>query len=127
MLPVTHLRWKEREERRLMGLGRRQTQRQAIMQSARWLIERLYVPCELSRHPWGIVVERVDTLTKPYKVSGEPINWGDLHVCDVRRLGRDGWLVEIEEADPNCPEFCGYIQHWLTAWGWENVEVRTEW
>jgi len=57
---------------------------------------------------------------------GDAINWGDLHVCDVRRLGKDGWLVDIEEASPDATELQRYIAGWLRQWGWK-VEVGTEW
>ena len=135
-LPATYKMWADRQhlchafpdaaggKHLHVGGGRRfcYTQQQAIMWSAQWLIERLYVPCSLNRHPWGVVT---GILARPF--SDEAINWGDLSVMDVRRLGKSGWLVEIEEAAPDSPAFCRYIQSWLTKWGWENVEVRTEW
>lgn len=61
----------------------------------------------------------------------EPINWGDLGCCDVRRYesvhGDSGYEVLIEEAAPDCPLFCSYVREFLTEHGFENVEVRTEW
>ena len=137
MLPITYPAWEGKQSlcpdhaggKHFSVGGRRVccTRQQAIRQSAQWLIERLYEPCPVSRHPWGTVVNNPNELTKPYDVDRESIKWGDLSVVDVRRLGKSGWLVEIEEASPTCAAFCGYIQSWLTKWGWENVEVRTEW
>ena len=135
---VTYTMWQERQDlchfnkkpSEHLTIGGKQwcySQESAIQEGAQWLIDRLYTPCSQEEHPWGRRAEDVDRLTKPFKVDAEPINWGDLNVVDVRGLGANGWLVEIEEADPNCPQFCAYIQHWLELWGWTDVVVRTEW
>jgi len=64
---------------------------------------------------------------KRFGMDTEAINWGDLYCSDVERLGEDGWLVIIEEASPECPNLCRWVQGWLTKWGWPNVRVQTEW
>lgn len=134
-LPLTYPMWEEqqklchgRDGKHFKIRGRRYcyTQKWAIWQSAQWLIERLYEPCSLDIHEWGRIIKHPNKLTKPYDVDSEPINWGDLHVLDVQRLG-GGFLVTIEEAAPRCANFCAYIQMWLQTWGWKHVEVRTEW
>ena len=93
-----------------------------IAHNVDWLLSRFYVPDE----EVGCCVKDGIAQRLAPGVKNEAINWGDLGVMDVRRLGEDGWLVDIEEANPDCPVLCGYISGWLRKWGWE-VEVRTEW
>ena len=132
MFPITYPTWKKRDElcKRLgapMPRGFHISKRSALTACATYLIERLYVPCTLHRHVWGTVLsENVNTLTKPFDVADEPINWGDLGVVDVQKQGTS-WRIFIEEAAPDCPQFCGYIQWWLNKWGWKNVIVETAW
>ena len=138
-LPVTYSTWEDRQflchgGRGVDGshliVGKRRycySQRQAIQWCADWLIARLYTPCSLSRHPWGTVrAGNVDSLTRPYKVRDEPINWGDLGACVERRGGT--FVVTLEEAAADsCPALCAYVADWLKEWGWKNVTVETTW
>lgn len=63
---------------------------------------------------------------KKYGLEDEPVNWGDLRCYDVETT-KDKYIVRIEEASPNADKFKEYIQEWLQKWGWDNVEVITEW
>jgi hypothetical protein len=93
------------------------------------LIENLYKPCEDER-----VVEATCTFVgdeskiKKYGIHGEPINWGDLGVCDVvKDRDSDLYIVTVDEAAPDdCPAFCAYIEKFMKLWGW-HVQVKTEW
>lgn len=61
----------------------------------------------------------------------EAINWGDLRCVDARYYvsvsGEEGYEVLIEEASPDCPEFCRFVYDRLEQHGFKGVEVRTEW
>lgn len=56
----------------------------------------------------------------------DAINWGDLCCVSVYAEG-EGYVVEIEEASPNCPAFQEYIAEYLAGRGYPGVTVRTEW
>lgn len=60
-----------------------------------------------------------------------PINWGDLRCLEASHVqtddGRKYHRVVIEEASPECPEFCKYIAERLAESGFKGVEVLTEW
>ena len=56
----------------------------------------------------------------------ESINWGDIGCSDVERMEGGTYIVTVEEADPGCAEFAGWIGDWLRTWGWD-VLVNTEW
>jgi hypothetical protein len=90
-----------------------------VKKQAQRLIEWLYnpVPNELG---W-VTSRRVDT----EGLAGEAINWGDLGVMDVVTTS-EGFLMHVEEADPDCPNFCHWLSEKLAGWGWQ-VEVITEW
>jgi len=56
----------------------------------------------------------------------EPINWMSLRA--TVEFEDDTFLVSIDEAMPEqCPTLCGYVQKYLTLWGWDNISVETEW
>lgn len=61
----------------------------------------------------------------------EPINWADLHCMEASYVqtgdGREYYRVVIEEAAPECAEFCEHIAKRLAERGFENVGVVTEW
>lgn len=61
----------------------------------------------------------------------EPINWAELHCLEAMYVQTDdGYTyhrVLIEEAAPECVEFCEYIAKRLAERGFENVGVVTEW
>lgn len=131
MKPITHKRWEYWQTLCHTGqveptqhLASCITGEETIKRSAQWLIDRLYkpvvhpdVPCQLDR-------ELAQAAGIDLK---EPINWGDLNVIDVERLGERGFLVTIEEATAgDCPTFCNYIADWMEKWGW-TVKVVTEW
>lgn len=85
------------------------------------LIQMLYKPV-MTDSMWVTDPERL----KEYHLDEEPVNWGDLKVCDVERM-ESGYLVTIDEASPaQCPNLCQYISSHLIAWGW-SVRVQTEW
>ncbi len=129
-LPVTFEQWQDRQtickDWDAAPKDFCYTAEDAIKWSAEWLIERLYTPCSLRTHPYGIVVRHPNKLTKPHDVGHEPINWGDLG-ASVEKQG-ETWIVTLEEASPNaCPGLCAYVGDWLRKWGWTNVVVETEW
>ncbi len=90
-----------------------------IKQQAQRLIDWLYdpVPNEL-----GWVTSR---RVKTEGLADEAINWGDLRVIDVVPTS-EGFLLDVEEAAPDCPNFCHWLAEKLDGWGWQ-VEVVTEW
>ena len=118
-MPTTRASWWERERLDpLHSFYSYRPEESVIEDNANWLIDHLYVPDA-----------EVGAVAQPdYPETGlEPINWGDLSVCDVIRHG-DGWQVTVEEAAPGrCPDLCEYLRGWLEKWGWDNVEVVTEW
>jgi len=73
----------------------------------------------------------VNSRDDPKCQTGEAINWGDLHCTSAERYithdGEIGHRVYIEEASPDCWKFCQYIADQLTAQGYPDVEVKTEW
>jgi hypothetical protein len=56
----------------------------------------------------------------------EPINWGDLGVCEVKQDIDGTFIIFIEEADPSCCEFNNFIAEELKKKGIE-ATVITEW
>ncbi len=97
------------------------TAEEIIMQYTNKLINALYLPVGNS---WICDEERL----KKFNIdSNEPINWGDLHCCDVKKFADGTYLVTIEEAAPKeCGTFCSYLVEHLKADGW-NCSVETEW
>ena len=89
------------------------------------LIDNLYKPCEDERVNDGIDMVIDGEKLKKWDMDNEPINWGDLKVCDVTKED-DTFFVTIDEAAPGCYNFIQYIEHFMTLWGW-NVRVQTEW
>ena len=61
----------------------------------------------------------------------DPINWGDLGVVSAERVkddsGHISYRIWIEEAGPDCSEFPLYISGKLKQFGFNGIEVRTEW
>ncbi len=90
-----------------------------IKTQAQRLIEWLYDP-KPNELGW-VASMRVDT----EGLAGEAINWGDLGVMDVIATS-EGFLMHVEEAAPDCPNFCRWLSEKLAGWGWQ-VEVITEW
>ena len=94
---------------------------QEIQHEAQRLIEHLYDPdAELG---WAANGRRISLM------RDEAINWGDLHVIEVRPWANGDQVVfevVIEEAAPEAVGLQEYIAEWLTKWGWA-VSVRTEW
>ena len=67
------------------------------------------------------------TKLKKYGLDKEAINWGDLGVVEVWYKPEGcRYLVIIDEADPSCGKFQGYISSEMRKKGF-NVEVVTEW
>jgi len=88
-----------------------------LARNANWLLQQLYCP-DTKRGAIYRTDERFDE---------EPINWGDLSAAVDKRP--DGvFVISLEEAAPDdCPNLCDYIRGWLVKWGWESIEVVTEW
>lgn len=55
----------------------------------------------------------------------EPVNWGDLGVINVDKLGTSGYLVEITEAK-DCPTLIAYLESEMKKLGFE-VRVIADW
>jgi len=61
------------------------------------------------------------------------INWGDLHVSlvsfNVDEEGRTSWIIEIEEATPDCCKFHEWIRGKMLEVLPSTIEytIRTEW
>jgi sialic acid synthase SpsE len=105
-----------------MGLIKHQTPAQRVETLANWLINVLYTPIE-QEQLWAPDWMKIDMLGID---SGEPVNWADLKAT-VSQEG-DMFIVMIDEASPdNCQTLCDYITKYLTAWGWDNIQVQTEW
>lgn len=85
------------------------------------LIQALYIPTldKINTH-------RDPVRCKQFGIDEEAINWGDLKCYQVERFESGEFLISIDEADPNCPTFCGYIRKYMESWGWK-VRVQTEW
>lgn len=126
-LPITRSQWLEKKEkeawwRSLAGDPFRDypwEETDVLTRNANWLLERLYKP---DAERGAVVVKRRDTAS----FWGEPINWGDLSA--VAEQQEDGtFLITLEEAAPECPNLCAYIKDWLVKWGWQSIEVVSEW
>ena len=61
-----------------------------------------------------------------YGLDKQAINWGDLKAFEVWKNKKGDYLVSIDEASPDCPEFHAYISEEMQKKGFE-VEVVTEW
>lgn len=59
------------------------------------------------------------------------INWADLACREVRKwtddTGDSGYTVYIEEADPEAAALQQFVQEWVAAVGFIDVEVVTAW
>lgn len=102
------------------GLAEKENEPKHIEMLVNMLIQNFYTPTE-SKLQFVADNNKVER----WAVDMEPINWGDLKCISVEKI-EDRWLIIIDEADPECQNFCEYIFKYLTAWGW-NVEVKTEW
>jgi len=98
-----------------------------LERNADWLLARLYEPdvavgARFSGDPpMGAPGGRL------LSVRHELINWGDLS-ASAEQMSDGRWTITLEEAGAGqCPDLCEYVRGWLMAWGWESVEVRTEW
>lgn len=99
-----------------------ESEEQWITEAVDELIKYLYQPDK--EHEWGWVANH--HLLVDLGFADEPINYGDLKCVEVERLGTDGFLVVIDEADPSCARFCAWIAEWLQIFGWK-CRVETEW
>lgn len=65
------------------------------------------------------------------KSIGGPVNWGDLKCIDARKwqnnYGETGYSVLIDEASPEADQFCTFIHKKLAEFGFQGIEVNTEW
>jgi hypothetical protein len=91
-----------------------------IGKRAQRYLDALFIPNEDGRF------HRDPERCKLFGIDEEPINWGDLSVCDVVELKDGSFIVTIEEAAPECHTLCAYIEKYLRINGWE-VKVKTEW
>lgn len=61
--------------------------------------------------------------------DGEPINWGDLSCVSAEIvIDMDGNVrtrIVIEEASPECPKLCSWVEDYLTKRDFESFEVMT--
>ena len=120
--PMTKARWARDRDiyRRAWPTGyRRLGERYVLTCNVDWLLEHLYGPdAEVgATAPWARFGELM---------RNEPINWGDLSADAVKK--GHVWTITLEEASPGgCPALCAYVTGWLNRWGWNNVEVVTEW
>ena len=127
-LPMTREQWQEYQKLTALWPGdlrgqRIQDEAEVLRRNANWLLGRLYQPdartgARFSRATLGIFGAAVG-------IADEAINWGDLSAGTEQHS--DTWFICIEEAAPDCVNLCAYIEEWLKAWGWKNVEVETEW
>ena len=85
-----------------------------------------YLPVYAMMQIQSVVDKAIESADKK-DFDGEAINWGDLCCVDVGVNMSGGYTVVIEEATPDCPNFHAYIYDSLSAAGYHNVEVFTEW
>lgn len=92
------------------------------------LLQNLFRPCEDERAEHGCTFSADAEKLKKYGLDKEPINWGDLKVCEViKDRDSETYIVSIEEASPDgCPALCEYVEKFMELWGW-NVNCKTEW
>ena len=105
-----------------MGLIKEQSPQQRIEKLTNDLIHVLYKPCKDSKlfvPDWGKI--------KRMKINPkEPVNWMSLKA--TVEFEDTLFTVTIDEAMPGeCPTLCAYIEKYLVAWGWDNVQIETEW
>lgn len=62
---------------------------------------------------------------------GWAVNWASLSCTRAAFYmddeGDRGYIIDIEEADPNAYNFAMYVRQKLAEIGFENVEVKLEW
>ena len=122
--PLTRADWQRNYE--LLPDSVRLSEDERIRLNVNWLLAALYTPND----QFGAVFIRKNLVRLDVSpdVGTEPINWGDLNAGDVRQFTDGTWQVTIEEASPGaCPILCEYVRSWLARWGWQVVEVVTEW
>src|SRR5690606_12047565 len=109
---------------RTKGLFKETTDERLVEIRVNMLIDALYQPIE----GWkNLTRTDPDRIKKMGVDDSEPINWGDLKCCEVKKLEDGSFLVVIDEACPrNCPSLCEYIERFMRSWGWD-VHVETEW
>jgi len=92
---------------------------------ANQLLDFLFIPYKDEEGSQIIIVDR--NRLKHFGINeGEPINFGDLSATCTLENGV--YKIIIEEAAPDsCPTLCGYIETYLTAWGYDNFTIETEW
>lgn len=105
-------------------LYRGTTEEEIIKMRVDLLIDALYQPIE----GWDRLTKTDPERIKKMGVDdSEPINWGDLKCCGVKKFDDGSFLVFIDEAAPgHCPSLCKYVERFMKSWGWD-VRVETEW
>lgn len=97
------------------------TPEEVITRLVNQLLQALYKPDEKA------IFLADSSRIEPLGIAGEPINWGDLKVCDVKEFKDGSFRVIIEEASPgDCPNLCTYIEGYMGVWGWA-ISCDTEW
>lgn len=106
------------------GLYKETTEEKIIKMRVDLLIDALYQPIE----GWNTLTRTdPDRIKKMGVDDSEPINWGDLKCCEVKKFDDGSFLVVIDEASPgDCPSLCEYVERFMKSWGWD-VRVETEW
>jgi len=89
------------------------------------LLNSLFIPYKDEEGNQTMAID--DARLDYFKIDpGEPINFGDLSATCTLENGV--YKIIIEEAAPDsCPTLCGYIETYLTAWGYDNFTIETEW
>ena len=86
---------------------------------ANWVLASFFHPDpEEVQRPDGGRISAADLLN-------EPINWASLNAIAERTEPDGDLVVTIEEA--SSWKLCRYVRQWLIKWGWEDVEVKSEW
>ena len=104
--------------------GYTQTEEDAVMRLVNNLIEALYIPVD----GFSNVTKGDPVRIKHFEIDDrEPINWGDLKCCEVKKFQDGSFLVIIDEASPgDCTTFCDYIEKYMKSYGW-SIKAETEW
>ena len=121
-LPVPYKRMKETNK--WLPKKLQWSEKKCLGETITWLIDRLYVPVSLRTHSYGTKAGSRDI--EKYKMNEDAINWGDLGIASMERMG-NAWSVTIEEASPDAYHLKEYLLLWLKRWGWNNVVIATEW
>ncbi|MEW6096245.1 MAG: hypothetical protein AB1567_06940 [bacterium] len=107
----------------IIPLPHRQSETKIIEGLVNRLLENLYIPIR-DKKAVAFIVDKKKL--EKYGLDNEDINWGDLSVEEVIKVDEDRFIVKIQEAGPDCPNLCEYIEGYMFAWGWD-VKVETNW